>query len=202
MLVPDDHTLGCSPVFPSPRSMVADNDLATGQLVEWLSHSKYWDSSLVLVVEDDPQDGVDHVDAHRSILLAVSPWVRRGYVSPVLFHEGNWHATIEHLLGLPPLTNYDELAQPMWDLFTPKPDLTPYTALPRTIPEETGAPGTPCAEATATMSFSDPDEAEGLQAMLWAHERLDRTGSSSIDPAVAKDAFDAYVDEAARRDPR
>ncbi len=194
MLFPDDHTLGCSPVFPTPRSMVADNDLATGRLVDWLSHSKYWESSLVLVVEDDPQDGVDHIDAHRSILLAASPWVRRGYVSPVLYHEGNWHATIEYLLGLPPLTTYDERAQPMWDLFTDHPDTTPFTALPRQVPEERGVPGTECADATANMRFLDPDEAEGLQAMLWAHEQIARAGGAALDPAAGQRAFDDYVE--------
>ena len=90
----------------------------------------------------------------------------------------------------------------MWDLFTPTPDFTPYTALARTIPEETGLPGTPCADATRSMRFGDPDEAEGLQAVLWAHEHLDRAGPGALDPAAVKDAFDAFVEESERNDPR
>lgn len=171
MGLPNDHTNGCEFPFPTPRSMVADNDYATGKLLDWLSHSKYWESSMVVVIEDDPQDGVDHVDAHRSILVVASPWVKRGYVSHVHFHEGNLHATFGHLFGLEPLTIYDENAQPMWDMFTTTPDLEPFTAVPRKIPEEISLPGTNCGEASRGLDFLDPDEATGLQRLLWDHQR-------------------------------
>jgi hypothetical protein len=114
---------------------------------------------------------VDHVDAHRSILLVASPWVKRGYVSHVHFHEGNVHATFGHVLGLEPLTIYDENAQPLWDLFTETPDLEPFTAVPRKVPEEVSMPGTNCGEASRGLDFLDPDEAEGLQRILWDHEQ-------------------------------
>ncbi len=171
MGLPNDHTSGCEFPYPTPISMVADNDFATGKLIDWLSHSRYWESSLVVVIEDDPQQGVDHVDAHRSILLVASPWVKRGYVSHVQYHEGNLHATFGHILGLEPLTIYDENAQPAWDLFTSTPDLTPFTAVPRKIPEETSMPGTNCGTESRGLDFLDPDEADGLQRILWAHER-------------------------------
>jgi hypothetical protein len=174
MLLPNDHHWGCTFPFPTPISMIADNDLATGMLIDWLSHSRYWSSSVVFIIEDDPQQGTDHVDAHRSILLVVSPWAKRGYVSPVHYSEANLHATIQHILGLPPLTVYDAVAQPMWDMFTNTPDYTPYTALPRTIPEEISLPGTNCAFASAGKNFLDPDEAEGLQEITRDYEAARR----------------------------
>ena len=151
--------------------MVADNDLATGRFVDWLTHSKYWESSVAFIVEDDPQSGDDHVDAHRSIFVAVSPYARRGHVSHVIAHEGSLLASVEHLLGLDPLTIYDELAQPMWDLFTSTPDREPFEARSRRVPEEISMPGTNCGFATRSMSFLDPDQNPGLDAVLRAHER-------------------------------
>ncbi len=178
MLLPDDHTLGCEPPYPTPRSMVADNDLATGRFVDWLSHSKYWETSVAFIVEDDPQAGVDHVDAHRSIFVAVSPYAKRAHVSGVIAHEGTLLSTIEHVLGLDPLTIYDELAQPMWDLFTSTPDLEPFEARSRRVPEEMSMPGTNCGFATRGMNFLDPDQAEGLDPILRAHEREARAAAN------------------------
>ncbi len=178
MLLPDDHTLGCESPYPTPRSMVADNDLATGRFVDWLTHSKYWKTSVAFIVEDDPQSGDDHVDAHRSIFVAVSPYARRGHVSHVIGHEGSLLATVEHLLGLDPLTIYDELAQPMWDLFTSTPDLEPYELRSRLVPEEISMPGTNCGFATRGLNFLDPDQATGLAAVLGAHEREARAAAN------------------------
>lgn len=168
MLFPNDHGMGYQWPFPTPEEMVADNDLATGRLLEWLSHSKYWEESVVFVIEDDPQEGDDHVDNHRSIALVAGPWVEGGYVSPAHYSEANIHATIQHILGLPPLTIYDEIAQPMWDLFTNEPDFTPYEAVETDFPGEFNLPGTPLAEASMGLNFLDPDEAEGLQGILKA----------------------------------
>ncbi|MBI1744990.1 MAG: bifunctional YncE family protein/alkaline phosphatase family protein [Acidobacteria bacterium] len=187
MLFPNDHTYGCRFPFPVPISMIADNDLATGRLIDWLSHSPYWNETLVFIIEDDPQQGRDHVDAHRSIMLAVSPWVKRGYVSHVHYSEAAIHATIQHILGLPPLTVYDEIAQPMWDIFTPTPDFTPFTALPRRIPEETCPPGHAFAQASNAMNFIDPDEAEGLQDLLWEYEKQVRQPPSQSDGLTAEE---------------
>lgn len=170
MLFPNDHTMGCEFPFPTPRSMVADNDLATGMVIDWISHSEYWAETVVFVVEDDPQQGRDHVDAHRSVLLVASPWARRGYVSPVHYSEPNMHATIQHILGMDPMTIYDECSPPMWDVFTTEPDFEPFDALPRDVPEEISIPGTTCDKASKGLNFVEPDEAEGLQEILWDHE--------------------------------
>jgi len=131
----------------------------------------YWPETVVFLTEDDPQQGTDHVDAHRTLLMVASPYAKRGYVSPVHYSEANLLATIEHILGMPPLTVYDATAQPMWDLFTNEPDFTPFTSLPRTVPEEVSLPGTNCAMASAGKNFLDPDEAEGLQEITWEYEQ-------------------------------
>ena len=162
MLLPNDHHSGCQWPYPSPESMVADNDEATGRFIDWLSHSEYWDSSVVFVVEDDPQQGTDHVDPHRSLLLVASPWVTRGYVSPVIYCEANIHATIERILNLPPMTQYDEVAQPMWDLFTNEPDFSPWEFIPRVVPPGPCPMGTELARRSEGLNWTVPDQAEGL----------------------------------------
>ena len=166
MLFPNDHHFGYQWPFPSPESMVADNDLATGMFVEWLSHSKYWEESVAFVIEDDPQQGADHVDNHRSIMLVASPWVKKEYVSPVHYCEANIHATIQHILGFPPMTIYDEIAQPMWDIFTNEPDYTPFSALESRVPDTYNLPGTVYARRSMGLNFLDPDEAVGLPDLV------------------------------------
>jgi DNA-binding beta-propeller fold protein YncE len=165
MSLPNDHNQGCQWPYPSPESMVADNDEATGRLIDWLSHSEYWENTVVFVIEDDPQQGRDHVDPHRSILLLAGGWVRRGYVSPVHFSEPNIHATIEHILGLPPMTVFDEIAQPMWDLFADEPDPTPYDYIPRIIPPGPCEMGTEFARRSEGLEWTVPDQAEGLDQL-------------------------------------
>ncbi len=102
----NDHTSGTSPGMPSPRSMVAENDLALGRLVEAISHSRFWRESAIFVLEDDAQNGPDHVDAHRSVLLAVSPFTRRGVVDSTLYSTSAVLRTMELILGLPPMSQY------------------------------------------------------------------------------------------------
>ncbi len=166
MLLPNDHAFGATYPFPTYRSMVADNDEATGYFIDWLSKSPYWESSVAFIIEDDPQQGHDHIDAHRSLLLVVSPWVKRGYMSPVHYCEANIHATIEYILGMEPLSIYDSIAQPMYDLFTNEPDFSTFDYTPRTWPEEYNPPGTKHAEASKGLNFLDPDSAEGLQQII------------------------------------
>ena len=166
MLFPNDHTLGYQWPFPTPEEMVTDNDLASGEFLEWLSTSEYWEESVVIMVEDDPQQGEDHIDNHRSILVIASPWVKRGYVSPVHYSEANLHATIQHILGLPPMTIYDEIAQPMWDIFSNDPDYTPFEAVDTGMKGEFNLPGTVFAKRSMGLNFLDPDEAEGLPGLV------------------------------------
>lgn len=128
----NDHTTVPHPQdgYPLRESYVADNDLALGQIIDYLSHSSIWKDSAVFVTEDDPQSGVDHVDAHRSILLVMSPYVRRGYISHRHTSMGSIQRTIYELLGLGPLNLEDGLSSDLSDMFTTVPDDTPYQVVP------------------------------------------------------------------------
>ena len=132
MRLGNDHTAGVRPGdgYPLLESYVADNDLALGQIVDALSHSDIWKDTAIFVTEDDPQSGVDHVDAHRSILLVMSPYVRIGYISHLHSSMGSIQRTIYELLGLGSLNLEDALAADLGDMFTTEPNLTPYIALP------------------------------------------------------------------------
>ncbi len=134
MWLPRDHTYGRRAGRPSPRAMVADNDLALGQIVERLSQSPVWPSLAVFVLEDDAQDGPDHVDAHRSVLLVASPHARRAAVDSTLYTTSSVLRTIEQILGLAPLSQYDAGATPLWNAFARRADVTPFTHLPNTWP--------------------------------------------------------------------
>jgi DNA-binding beta-propeller fold protein YncE len=171
MLLSRDHTYGASAGQPSPESMVADNDYATGLVVDTISHSEFWESSLVLVVEDDPQGEQDHVDGHRSILVAASPWVKRGHLSSVHTSYPSLYRTIFAILGVPPLSRHDALATPLWDIFTSKPDMTPFTAIPRQWPEEVLRPGQPGSEASECLDFSGPDRNPLMGDILFWYRR-------------------------------
>jgi hypothetical protein len=128
----NDHTAGPRPGdgYPLRESYVADNDLALGKIIDYLSHSPIWKDTAVFVTEDDPQSGVDHVDAHRSILLAISPYVRDGYLSHRHSSMGSIQKTIYELLGVGPLNLEDALAADLSDMFTVETTLAPYDALP------------------------------------------------------------------------
>ncbi|MGI8699869.1 MAG: alkaline phosphatase family protein [Nocardioidaceae bacterium] len=135
-----DHTEGTVPGYPTPSAMVADNDLATGRIVDAISHSKFWKSGAIFIVEDDSQSGVDHVDGHRNVLLVASPYARRGAVVHDYYSQLNVTRTIEQILGLPPMNQLDLVAEPMYDVFTDKPDFTPYTFQHNRIPLDTMNP--------------------------------------------------------------
>ena len=134
MLLPADHTAGTSPDHPTPDAMVADNDLALGRIVEAISRSRYWSESAIFVVEDDAQNGVDHVDGHRTTGFVISPYARRGAVDSTFYTQVDFVRTIEQILGLPPMNQMDLAATPMLNVFTDTPDLTPFTAAPNEIP--------------------------------------------------------------------
>jgi hypothetical protein len=132
--LPADHTSGTKPGMPTPRAAVADNDLALGRIVEAISESKFWKETCILVTEDDPQDGLDHVDGHRTVGLVLSPYTRKGEVVSTYYSQINMVRTIENILGLPPMNQLDLSAEPMTDCFTDKPDFNPYKALKNNIP--------------------------------------------------------------------
>jgi YVTN family beta-propeller protein len=131
--LPCDHTNGTKPGWPTPRAMVADNDRALGRMVEALSKSKFWPTTCVLVVEDDPQNGYDHVDGHRTVALCVSPYTRQRAVDSTQYNQTGMVKTIEMMLGLSPMNQLDLSATPMRNCFVEKPDSTPYQAVPNRI---------------------------------------------------------------------
>jgi YVTN family beta-propeller protein len=133
LTLPCDHTTGTDPDFPTPRASVADNDLALGRIVQAVSHSKFWKDTCIFVVEDDPQDGFDHVDAHRTVAYAISPYTKRKYVDHTNYNQTGMVKTIELILGLPPMNQLDLSATAMRNCFQDVPDLTPYTCMPNQL---------------------------------------------------------------------
>ncbi|MDB4303416.1 hypothetical protein N9934_01315 [Desulfosarcina sp.] len=131
VIIPNDHGAGDRPEagYPFRESYMADNDLAVGRIVEYLSHTLYWENMLILITEDDAQNGVDHIDAHRSILMLISPWIKKDYVSHVHYSFGSLFKTYWNILGLPYLNQYDAGATDLSDFFTSSPDYSPYNAL-------------------------------------------------------------------------
>ena len=139
--LPNDHTAGMRPGSPTPRAMVADNDVALGRIVEAFSKSRFWENTVIFVVEDDSQSGWDHVSAYRTVSLVISPYSRLKNVNHTYYTQPSMVRTIEQILGLPPMNIQDAIANPMTDCFGTNPDLTPYKALPNNIPlDEITAP--------------------------------------------------------------
>jgi DNA-binding beta-propeller fold protein YncE len=125
----NDHTQGADPGYPTPRACVADNDYALGRVIAGLSRSKFWREMAIFVIEDDPQAGWDHVSGYRTISLCISPYAKRGAVVSTQYNTTSIVRTIEQILGLPPMNQFDASATPMFDCFTDKPDFTPYELL-------------------------------------------------------------------------
>jgi YVTN family beta-propeller protein len=139
--LPNDHTAGIRPGSPSPRAMVADNDVALGRIVEAVSKSKFWENTIIFVVEDDSQAGWDHVSAYRTVSLVISPYSRLKNVNHTFYTQPCMVRTIEQILGLPPMNIQDAIANPITDCFTEKADFTPFTSVPNNIPiDEMTAP--------------------------------------------------------------
>ena len=131
VIVPNDHGAGDRPDagYPFRESYMADNDLAVGRIVEFLSHTLYWKNMMIVITEDDAQNGVDHVDAHRSVLMVISPYAKKNYVSHVHYSFGSIFKTFWNVLGIPYLNQFDAGANDLADFFTDKPDYSPYNAL-------------------------------------------------------------------------
>ena len=113
----EDHTAGTTPGAYTPQAMVANNDNAIGQLVDAVSHSRYWPDTAIFIIEDDAQDGSDHVDARRTVGLVISPYVKRGIVDSTFYSTSSMIRSMELLLGLPPMSQYDAAAMPMYASF-------------------------------------------------------------------------------------
>ena len=137
VFLPVDHNSAGSPGYPTQSAQMADNDLAMGRVIEAISRSKFWKDSVVFVHEDDTQDGVDHVDGHRNLLLIASPYAKRGAVVSKYYMQLDLIKTIEQILGLPAMNQMDLAAVPIRDAFTDDPDFTSYTVRPNLIPLDT-----------------------------------------------------------------
>jgi YVTN family beta-propeller protein len=170
MSLGEDHTSGTSPGAFTPQACVASNDLALGRLVEAVSRSKVWPKTAIFVIEDDAQNGPDHVDAHRTVGLVVSPYTKRKYVDSTQYTTVSMLRTIELILGLPPLSQYDAAANPMFGSFTEKANATPYTAEAARIDLSAKNTGLAYgAERSSKMDFSEYDRIDDfeLNEILW-----------------------------------
>jgi hypothetical protein len=177
VFLPADHSVGTTPGFPTPRSMIADNDRALGRVVEGLSKSRFWPHLCVFVIEDDPQFGFDHVDGHRSVLQVISPYTRRRHVDHTNYNHTGVVKTIELILGLPPMNQMDLSATPLRDCFADRPDPRPFAAVPsRVALDELNPPlgelhgkALEWAKKSLEMAFDREDEADEdtLNRILW-----------------------------------
>ncbi|MGH7952628.1 MAG: alkaline phosphatase family protein, partial [Limisphaerales bacterium] len=132
--LPDDHTSGTRFGSPTPEAQVADNDLAFGKIVDAVSHSQFWTNTCIFAIEDDPQDGWDHVSGYRTTAYVISPYTKRHAVVHTQYNQTSLLRTIELILGLPPMNQMDATATPMFDCFTNPPDFTPFTAVANRVP--------------------------------------------------------------------
>ncbi len=168
--LPEDHTAGLKAGAYTPVAAVASNDQALGMIVEGISRSRFWPETAIFVIEDDAQNGPDHVDAHRTEGLVISPYVKRGAVDSTQYTTASMVRTMEMILKLPPMTQYDRAATPMLACFTAAPDLTAYANIGPRVDLEAKNPGKGAgATASARLDFSGPDRADpdALNAILW-----------------------------------
>jgi hypothetical protein len=170
MTISNDHTGGVGPDKPSPETYCAVNDEATGMVVDAISHSPMWPGSLIVITEDDPSQGGEHIDNHRAPFVIISPWVKRGYVSKTHIDASTAHKLFAHVLGKPYPNRIVANAGLPLDMFTSTPDYTPYTYEPRSVPLSCGDNATSGEKSlTGTWDFTEADEQPGLdaQVMRW-----------------------------------
>ena len=184
MILNSDHTRGTDPGSPTPRAMVADNDRALGQVVDLISHSPIWSSSAIFTIEDDSQDGSDHVDAHRVPAGVFSPYARTGAVVSTRYDTLSMIRSMELIIGMRPLGLFDALATPMYDAFTSTPDPTPFTAQEPTYPLLERNPPAPSAAAAANFSRPDLVPQVLLDKMIWRSVK----GAGSVPPPPGPNA--------------
>ncbi|MGV3639665.1 MAG: bifunctional YncE family protein/alkaline phosphatase family protein [Adhaeribacter sp.] len=184
----NDHTSGQKRGMYSPIAAVADNDLALGQLVEHLSHSPIWSQTAIFVLEDDAQNGPDHIDAHRSPSFVISPYTKRRSVNHTMYSTSGMLRTMELILGLPPMSQYDAAALPLFDCFTAQPTLTPYKTRPAQVNlEERNVAWNKSAERSQLFDFTKEDAAPDLDLneVVWKSIK----GEDSIMPAPRRSGF-------------
>ena len=184
----NDHTSGQRIGKLTPTAHVADNDLALGLLVEHISNSSIWKESAIFVLEDDAQNGPDHIDAHRSPAFVISPYIKRNSVNSSMFSTSGMLRTIELILGLPPMSQYDAAAVPFSDCFTTKPDFKPYRVRPANVDlEQRNVAWNKSAQRSQEWNFAKEDAAPDLDLneVVWKSVK----GEDSIMPAPRRSAF-------------
>lgn len=176
--LPNDHTSGTKRGEPTPNACMADNDLAFGRIVEALSHSKFWQKMAIFAIEDDPQAGWDHVSGYRTISFCISPWSKRKQTISTQYNTTSILRTIEQILGLPPMNQFDASATPMFDCFVERPDFAPFNSVANSIPLDQMNPNPVAildsilrndALTSATLNFREVDKApeDVLNQILW-----------------------------------
>ncbi len=184
----NDHTQGASIGNPTPFAHVADNDLAVGMFVEYLSKSPIWKETAIFIVEDDAQNGPDHVDAHRSTAYVAGGFVKRNFVDHTMYSTSSMLRTIELILGLPPMSQYDAAAEPMWRCFSSTYAATPFQSVPANIDlNEKNVKNNASAKLSATFDFSKEDRIPDLvfSEVIWKTVK----GEHSVMPAPIRSAF-------------
>ncbi len=176
--LPNDHTSGTGAGKPTPAAQVADNDLAFGQIVEAVSHSKFWKDTCIFAIEDDPQNGWDHVSGYRTTAYVISAWTKRHAVISMQYNQTSLLRTMELMLGLPPMNQMDATATPMFDCFTNTPDFTAFDAVTNNVPlDEMNPPPKKISDAqqrkdalvSARLPLDKPDQCneDVLNRILW-----------------------------------
>lgn len=173
MALSEDHTRGTTPGAFTPKAAVASNDLAVGKIVEACSKSKFWSKMAIFIVEDDAQNGPDHIDAHRTVALAISPYTRLGKVDSTFYNTCSLLRSMELILGLPPMSAFDAGATPLYASFGNKPDPTPFVCRPARIDlQAKNPPRGAGAAASLTLNLTEPDQLsvqdeDTLNRVLW-----------------------------------
>jgi YVTN family beta-propeller protein len=185
---PDDHTSGMRKGAYSPYAAAADNDLAVGRFIEHISNSSIWKESAIFIVEDDAQNGPDHVDAHRSTAYLIGPYVKRNFVDHTMYSTSGLLRTIELILGLPPMSQYDAAAMPLFRSFTATPDFTSYTTIPANVDiEERNTAWNKLAKESAKFNLAVEDAAPDVpfNEVIWKSIK----GENSVMPTPRHSAF-------------
>lgn len=202
LCLPNDHTSGTSKNCPTPAACMADNDLAVGRIVEGLSRSKFWNEMAIFIIEDDPQAGWDHVSGYRTTAYCISPFARRGATISTQYNTTSILRTIEQILGMRPMNQFDASATPMFDCFQETPDHRPFQSVPNNVPLDEMNPGSLAlsdpilkmhAEWSENMNFREIDRApeDQLNRVLWHAMK----GSQTPYPEWAITAYEDEDDE-------
>jgi hypothetical protein len=190
----NDHTEGARLGRPTPFAHVADNDLAVGMFVEYLSKSPIWKQTAIFIIEDDAQNGPDHVDAHRSTAYLAGGFVKRNFVDHTMYSTSSMLRTIELILGLQPMSQYDAAALPMYKCFSKEPNLAVFNAIPALVDlNEKNIKNNASARLSETFDFSKEDLIPDLvfSEVIWKAVK----GENSKMPAPVRSAFVKMIDD-------